>query len=137
MQGKDGVLFTTICGYRAPETSIIQAGESTAWKTQWSMLRASGIQKPDPRQQFFTDLLVYIQQLKRDKHEIFVMLDANETTDARNGPFDKFVTDSGLIDLYKYRHPPTSETKPINSHISGKEQIDYGFGTPKVAEATV
>ena len=54
MQGKEDIKITTICGYRAPETSITSAGDSTAWKTQWSVLRARGTPNPTHDNNFST-----------------------------------------------------------------------------------
>jgi hypothetical protein len=99
--GKQDKPLAIITGYRVCDQSRTAAGESTSCAREWEYLREQGIESPDPRQQFVTDMTTQILSLQK-KHDVLLMFDANEflTTKAMS----EFTTKYGL------RHE-TSATK--------------------------
>jgi hypothetical protein len=54
--GTDGSLLTIYSLYNCVDVKIGQVGPTTVFAQQWQLLRASGIQEPNPRQQCVDDL---------------------------------------------------------------------------------
>jgi hypothetical protein len=136
MQGSKGRSLTIITGYRVCKSSITATGPSTAYRQQWAILNAAGDQNPDPHKQFLTDLLTFITETRDgdDKHEILLMLDANESTMENNSQIAKFAAELNLIDLHLHHHRHMiEENPPPHTHETGSKRIDYIFGTSGVA----
>ena len=81
IQGKGENKIAFICAYQVCAQNIRTTGSSTVYQQQWCHLRATGIEEPDPRQQFIVDLTTHMKRLKANKHEIFLMGDMNEATE--------------------------------------------------------
>jgi hypothetical protein len=64
------------------------------------------------------------------------MIDANESTESRNSGINKKREDLQLIDLHHLRHGMDEEPETHQRNTSGN-QIDYMFGSTRVAEATL
>ena len=73
-KGTQKVLF--VSGYRVCQTAV--AGPLTAATQQWSLLKKAGIQYPNPRKQFFTNLAVQVKKWIGANCKVCVMLDANK-----------------------------------------------------------
>ena len=51
----------------------------SAYDQQYALLLASDVAKPNVRTQFVRDIISFIQALQKDKHEIILAIDVNET----------------------------------------------------------
>lgn len=121
--------FTTITGYRVGKKPA-KDGPTTAWHQQWSTLRMQGNANPDPRQAFLDDLDTFLTTLRLDKkHEILLMLDANENVHDKNSKLHSLMLKHELVDLHGYLHGDDCE---IATHLDGKRRIDYMFGSSGV-----
>ena len=110
--GKDERKVTIVCAYCVCKNTISTTGPSTAFAQQWHLLRMKGDERPDPCGKFFADLGTRIQELTRDKHEVLIMLDANDTLQAPNNTFSRWVRLHRLVDIHVRRlgtdgEPPT------------------------------
>eukprot|EP00957_Ditylum_brightwellii_P042947 3251885-Ditylum_brightwellii.AAC.1 len=64
---------------------------------QWRALKKKGIQKPDPRKQFLTDLSDFLEELLDKDHELVLSLDVNKDI-TEDGDFKNFIDENDLID---------------------------------------
>ena len=126
--GKQDKRLAIITGYRVCDQSRTAAGESTSYAREWEYLREQGIESPDPRQQFLTDMTAQILLLQK-KHDVLLMFDANEflTTKAMS----EFATKCGLRDLHSQAPAKTT------CHSSNTGRIDYILGTTAVEAAVI
>ena len=130
LQGSEGKKLAIVCGYRVVDTDIQTAGSSTAYSQQWTKLRTSRQEKPDPRKQYLVDLKEYIKGLKKENREVLLMMDANEETSAKE--ITKFLEDCDMVDLHTNQHRNLHQ--PPNTYIRGSKCIDMFAGTLGVAE---
>jgi hypothetical protein len=105
-------------------------GINTTWMQQWSQLRESGDQNPDPIKAFYTHLDEQLSQWTAAKYEIILMIDANETVGEKPGGLTSVIGKAGLVDLVQHRHP---HDDAVNTHARGSKQIDYIFATKGVS----
>ena len=127
--GKKSMFYTV---YRVCQTSAITAGPTAAAQQQWRILRAKGIENPNPRKQFLTDLKTEIQGKIAQNFEIFVMGDFN--TPSNETELQDFMHDCNLFDL----HEPSSNHKTAPPTFKmGKHKIDHMMGTFFFLEATI
>ena len=117
LQGKRNSRLSIITAYRPTKADITTAGEQTVYASQWNMMRAAGIEEPDPRQQFLDDLRDYILQLKQQKQSVLLMMDANEATESKNSKLQQFFIECGITDLHANRH--RNLASPPNTYIRG------------------
>ena len=75
--GKRGKRLAIITAYRSPRGQ--PKGGFGFYDQQYALLLSKGVAKPHVRRQFITDLVLFINKLQVDGHEVLVSLDANET----------------------------------------------------------
>ena len=126
--GKQDKRLAIITGYRVCEQSRTSAGENTSYAREWEYFRDQGIDKPNPRQQFLTDMTTQISSIK-EKHDVILMFDANENIESQS--ISAFMTTCGLHDL----HATSPATTTCHSSSAGR--IDYMLGTTAVVSATI
>jgi hypothetical protein len=118
--------LVVITAYKPCKTT----GPNTAWTQQWLVLRENQ-QHPDPQKEFCSDLDKELKKWKENKHEIILMLDANEEIGGKPGGLGQVVANNGLYDVMANQHnaeqyPPT--------YARGTKRIDYIFGTEKIQQ---
>ncbi len=59
LRGKDNQKTVFVSGYRVCQATV--AGPLTAALQQWSLMKKSGVENPNPRKQFFSDLRVQVK----------------------------------------------------------------------------
>ena len=103
------------------------AGPFTVYNQQWTMMRMEDIVKPEPLQQFDTDLTNFIASLQDKAHRVIVLGDFNETHQSSK------VLDSlrnmGLVDTILSWH---SNTPPFCSCNKGNNVIDFAIFSPSI-----
>jgi hypothetical protein len=132
--GKDGRAVRIITAYRVCNNSIAAASTKTAFRQQYLILDEAGIKNPNPRKQMLADLEKRIKQIKAWGEDVILMIDANEGLQSSRGEFAKWVQSVGLADVMVQRHG--TECKP-ETHINGKELIDFILATPAVTDFIV
>ena len=98
------------------------SGPLTVYRQQWTMLRQSDIDHPDPRKQFDDDFLKFIRQLQLQSHRIIIIGDFNETRN-RSKLFQS-LSSLGLQDMVFSRH---ENIPPFRSCSRGNNVIDYAL----------
>ena len=80
MRGKKGKMIRVISAYRVSQEYPDRAGETTSCKQQVRSLMKRGINKPNPKKRFLTDLTNMIKNWRKDKEncDIILMADMNE-----------------------------------------------------------
>ena len=80
-------------------------------------------ENPDPRQHFRNDLKQFINDLRKEGHAVWLMLDANEDLNDPNSKLRKVLVDQcDMADAHAERHDPNEAP---GSHIRGSKRIDY------------
>eukprot|EP00957_Ditylum_brightwellii_P001958 150595-Ditylum_brightwellii.AAC.1 len=85
-------------------------------------MRDKGIEQPNPRKQWCTDMLWQIKEWKKEG-EILLLTDAN--LELGDTEFGDFVAEARLYDILGSQHGIGG----INSHINGTKRIDFALGT--------
>ena len=89
---------------------------------QYALLLASGVAKPNVRTQFVRDIVKFIQALQKDRHEIILSLDANETNGQDKVGIDLVLRECQLYDP----HTIGPDDKPPATYPYGNHRrIDY------------
>jgi hypothetical protein len=118
-----------ITAYRVTQRTIEQAGPTTAYAQQWAVLRQQGIDRPEPRQQFITDIKRLLKNQKREGNKIILMMDANESMGSEKNGVSSITSDCDLIDIHTARH---SEAATTATYARGTRKIDFVLITPEL-----
>jgi len=128
--GKQGKRLSIITAYRSPRQQLLNG--FGFYDQQYALLLASGVAKPNVWTQFVRDIIKFIQaHLQKDKHEIILSLDANETNGQDKVDIDLVLRECQLYDLHTIGpndKPPA--TYPYGNH----RRIDYMLATSMVKE---
>ena len=88
LRGHNGSHIFIITAYMVCKTSISTTGPTTAFRQQYSILRANGNPTPNPRHQFLHDLELLIHQHLQMGDRILLLggfnTDLNNTTESRS-----------------------------------------------------
>lgn len=128
--GKKSIFYTA---YRVcQQTPALSTGTTTACMQQWRIQRASGINNPNPRSLFLSDLTSEIKSKRAENYEVFIMGDFNTPID--DPDLREFMHECDLFDL----HEPcaTHSTAPA-TFKHGSKKIDHMFGTYFFLDATL
>ena len=127
--GKRGRRFAVITAYRSPRQQT--TGGYGLFDQQHSLLLSKGIAKPNVRKQFIQDIVVEVNKLQADGHEVLLSLDANETIgqDKTDG-IASVLESCTLHDLHLSQPSP-----PPATYKYGKDRrIDYMLGSAAVRD---
>jgi len=132
-QGANNIKYIILSGYRVgPKPPKL--GANTVYNQQYCILLSQGKLKPQPRQQFVTDLLKQVQYWQQHHTEVLLCLDANEDVEALNpiqelGPL---LAGTDLVDAHAHAHPHTP--RPATYH-RGTRPIDIFLASPRFISA--
>ena len=126
--GKNNNKTTIFNVYRPGKTAIELVGNSTVIKQQWILLKKSNI-KGHPHDVIINDLSKTIKEKQKNKHEIIITIDGNETFSSSSGGIAKVCKACRLFDPMHQKHGESIEGP---SHINGSERIDFIFITSKI-----
>ena len=130
LKGQNCRRVTIISAYQ-PVTDSITSGLMTVAAQKWSLLIKSRDTVTEPRKAFKRDLRILLQQRTDRGDEVLLVGDFNETTDEQFNGLSKIISDFHLVDLIRGR-----SNRPLPARYTrGKQRLDYGFATRKVAEA--
>lgn len=108
MFGKRDEGVSIFSGYRCCHDS--NAGPYTVYQQQYTLMRADGHQKPNPRRQFFTDLKETIDQQRKHGFRPIVMLDANGDWREGDADFKDFLNNTNMVDVFHERFHTSPRT---------------------------
>jgi hypothetical protein len=106
-----------ITAYQVCPKPLNSSKMTTAWHQQYRGLRARGIQNPDPRQRFFSDLGQFLTKIRSNGSDYILGMDANDPCD--HDDIQDFLQDHDMVDAFSdfmEEHPAT--------HFRGSKQID-------------
>ena len=131
IRGKGEHIITQITAYRVPQES--PPGPTTAYMQQWDHMIAQGIENPDPKKQFLTDLEAFINKLRKKGESIILAVDANEplvdpARPEKTTGIRKLLQKCNLTDVFEYHHADmcgdTSERKYHKiDHVAVSQKI--------------
>ncbi len=129
--GSNHARYLIVTAYRVgPQSPTI--GTNTAYTQQYQILLGQNQLKPDPREQFVTDMIEFVHRWQHT-HDILLCLDANDNTiESRDHGIERIIDETELIDLHQHRHPNTPSLATYNR---GRLTIDYCLGTKGFAQA--
>ena len=128
--GKRGKRLAVLTAYRSPRGQ--PQGGFGFYDQQYALLLSKGVDKPNVRRQFITDLVLFINKLQVEGHEVLVSLDANETIgEDRTFGLAHLLDECTLTDL----HLLGSADPPATYKYGSERRIDFMLGTPAVADA--
>ena len=128
--GKRGKRLAIITAYRSPRQQ--PTGGFGFFDQQHSLLLSKGVQKPNVRKQFITDLVIFVNHLQSDGHEVLVSLDANETLGQdKHCGLAHLLDECTLTDL----HLLGPSDPPATYKYGNGRRIDYMLGSAAVALA--
>ena len=132
IKGNQGIHVSIITAYRVCKTSISTTGPTTAFRQQYSILRARGIIQPNPRMQFLTDLQAFIQQLQDKGDRIMLLGDFNTDMDhpLESQALRNMLTELHLTDIMTFHHPTLT---PVSTRHPGR-RIDAIFTCPALTQ---
>jgi hypothetical protein len=119
-----------ITAYQVTQSSIKQAGPTTAYAQQWAVSRHQGIDRPEPRKQFIEDIKRMLKKLKQDGNKIILMMDANEPMGKDKNGVSTITSECNLIDIHTSRHNKAATTATYAR--GGTQKIDYILVTPEL-----
>ena len=93
-------------------------------------MRQEGVTNPDPRKRFWEDIEKEIEALQKEKHEILLMLYANDPDAKELQPIMQRLK---MRDIHHFIH---GNVDTPETHIRGSARIDFAYGTTGVLDST-
>ena len=115
--------------YRAPHTTVDQAGPYTTYFQQWHMLRRQGRTAPNPRNQVLHDLESHLSKLYSSTTAIIIQIDANESYQDNHSTLLTWMQRNSLTDIHMYLNNIGPD---IATYTRGTRRIDYMFATQNI-----
>ena len=119
--GRDGRKLVIICAYQVSQRGG-RPGDFTAYSQQVSILRRRGHHNTNPRQHFITDLIACLAVYKRERADIIVMGDFNESIGSTSNGMTQVVHECSLTDVQAYIHGLECEQA---TYARGPNRVDY------------
>ena len=90
--------------------------------------RGAGKERPDPRQDFITNLIQFVKEQRNDRQlAVSILMDANELLGTEPDGIQKLTEQLQLTDIHCNKLGPNGPA----TYIRGKDRIDYGFFSPE------
>lgn len=150
--GKGTKRIVSVQWYRVCKSSETNAGETTAWKQQFNILRKCMEGQVDPRRQATLDMQVWIMYLLGLGYEVILYLDGNEDITEKigkwielpqyekgkhavnkdhDGSIATLMATCGLVDIFAAQH----SGKLPNTYTRGTKRLDYVLVTPRLVDS--
>jgi hypothetical protein len=124
LSGRDGSLLSVYSLYNVVKTDISKVGPATIFAQQWQLLRLSGHEKPDPRQQCIDDLKIEVQKEQNIGSEIVIMGDLNEVVGDDPALMASVCATCHLYDPFSDLYPDQADTP---TYARGRKRLDWVF----------
>ena len=93
------------------------------------MSRVAGKERPDPRNDFITDIIQFVKEQRTDcQLAVSILMDANELLSTEPDGIQKLMTET--LQLTEIHCNKLGSNGPA-TYIRGKDRIDYGFFSPE------
>jgi exonuclease III len=123
-------LLHVVSAYRVCQSQIKHHYSMSTYSQQYFMLLQQGINQPDPRKQFITDMTNLLTFLTENKDNYVILgIDANEAVTGNNSEICEMITKCNLVDIYARKHQDATE---FATHIKGSKRIDFIFCTENI-----
>ena len=124
ISGRDAPNILFISAYRVCQKARSKAGPLTSYAQQWTMSHIAGNPNPDPRNDFISDLIQFVQEKRRlTPLAVNITLDANEHMGEEATGLQRLTTILGLTGV----HGNKLGDKAPATYTQGSKQIDYGL----------
>jgi hypothetical protein len=120
LMGKNQQNIAVITAYRPTKAM----GSQTTYQQQWRIIRNQYEGNPDPRAQMLKDLQHSIKSLIKNKCEIILLWDANESIGSHKSKIVQFMNETNLH--------PAHTSFPNATHTRGSQCIDFIMTTPGI-----
>jgi hypothetical protein len=124
LSGRDGSLLSVYSLYNVVKTDISKAGPATIYAQQWQLLRLSGHDNPDPRQQCIDDFKVAVLQEQSIGSEIVILGDQNEVVGDDPELMASVCAACNLYDPFSDLYPDQADTP---TYVRGRKRLDWVF----------
>jgi hypothetical protein len=124
LSGRDGSLLSVFSLYNVVKTDISKVGPSTIFAQQWQLLRLSGIDQPDPRQQCIDDFKTAVQHEQTIGSDIVVLGDLNEVVGEDPALMASICASCNLYDPFSDMYPDQVDTP---TYVRGRKRLDWVF----------
>ena len=94
-------------------------------------MEQKGLKEGDIRKRMMKELISFIKKLREQKHEVILLIDANESITDSNSLIGKLLSQTQICDPIFKQH--RSKNQP-NTHIKGSKRIDYIFCTQHISQ---
>jgi hypothetical protein len=122
-----------ICAYQVVQ-EVGRHGDQTTYSQQVRMMRLEGQLKPDPLQQFITDMKSLIKKLHDGGNDIILMGDFKESIGANPSGMASVMTEGELLDVFCHRHRLGQEK---TTYAQGTTRVDYIMTTPQIIRVSL
>jgi len=129
--GQHGMRLFVVSAYRVCNQEF-DATTITATAQQTRLLLQQGVQQPDPKIQFITDLISQVQKWRAAGAEVLIGMDANEDMNNPQSKIARIFRETDLLDLHQHRYPAMK--KPA-THQRGSNPIDLMLGSRLLSTA--
>jgi hypothetical protein len=120
LRRKNTAPITIISAYQVNKNPTNTIG-NTAWHQQRLHLDAIGKHDLHPRAAFIDDIILFIQELQRQQHDVIIGGDFNDTIYRHNSGLLNLITKTDLVDVWHHRNP---NHESFNTYSRGTERID-------------
>ena len=98
-------------------TQLLSINYNTSYWQQLKAFITNVAVDPNPQNKVLHNLPTFISKLKAEGHEAILMMDANESTKAKNSKISEFVDEKSTS-----RCPPECNTRPPDYYSPGKQK---------------
>ena len=128
--GRDGKFLVVLCAYQVCQKGG-RLGTFTAFSQQITILRRRGIDRPNPRRQFVTDLISLLEPYVLKKADILLLGDFNESIGINTNGMTEVLTSCHLADIQAFRHGLETEE---STYARGPNRVDYILASNRLLE---
>lgn len=128
LTGRGNRRLIVVSTYQPPVDKTAQPGWITVASQQVSLFTATKDPTTNPRTAFQRDLLIMLEEYKKQGYLIILMGNFNEPLGSDPDGITKVAADIGLIDIMKRRHSST----PPATYARGSTRLDYILTSPEV-----
>ena len=104
INGRNKTKVTIISTYRVCITTMKNSGSNTTFCQQWDMLEEKGEKDIEIRSKMINDIIILINKLQAENHEVVLTIDANESFDPGQGGVTKLISMTKLVDPISCTH---------------------------------
>ena len=94
-------------------------------------MEQKGLKEGDIRKRMMKELISFIKKLREQKHEVILLIDANESITDSNSLIGKLLSQTQMCDPIFKQYGSKNEP---NTHLRGSKRIDYILCTEHISQ---